>query len=952
MRRRTIIKGGFALGTGGIAGLAGSSLAGAQDTSPDPLVVQDFEESGEQNSLDHGWTTAALESAEVADGTLSLEYDEAGFYATRVHEDVSDYQYLVLSMRGTSGGEESGIQLEVGGTEGLLGYLTQEPIATGFSEVAVDLESMGVDRSAVGDVRLNFWKGESGAIEVDWIAFAASPFPEIGDDDGWTPPTTTEPDDPEARPWELEAGNEKEPEDVPAPSEITADTTLAELCPTYNSDDAHLYVPRDFLDYLPDKGSVDGDIDITEESPSDSVKAAMYDIEAIQDKVNSGELTMGELGTQALDHVKTYAEEGFPYHATAKLLPRLMLLPDETEKLTYHKKNNPWDQTAGPATPGNDPDQLIQHEWPTDARSYQPEEVYERDRAHDQPQHVDTDWTFSSLLSDDIYYDEDHPLLQTIRNNEHPVTGEDLGEGFTANAPMEATVRMHVENSNYWYQVLKFKNTQAVPYYVDAAVIWWVGPMGLSDLRNGHYDNPHRPNPGKGHPQRDIIEVVYDEDRSLSAYAVRIAQHDEPYNMRTAYPNQQWALEQGLPATDPVTGDERFTSDEERQELVDTMLDTLHVELERTSTATRASSRRSTCATACPTDGRERSRPDGGARGRRLYCPVTRPTGMDFGVLSTAHIGTGDVIPAIQKSEHRVAAIASRDADRAAEVAADLGIDRSYGSYEALLEDDGIDAVYNPLPNALHAEWTRKAADRGLHVLCEKPLTRDPDEARALFGYCGERDVTLMEAFMYRFHPRTERALEIVREELGAVRHVEATFTFQLGDRSDDIRVSEELDGGALMDVGCYAVSAARNFLGEPDRAYATAVDRYDSGVDSHLAGTLAYDDGPTTHVVGSFDAPHTERYRVLTEDGRLEAADCFGPEADQSVSLTWTKDGEERTETFDAVDHYRLQAEAFADAVESGERPRVNRAETVGNAAAIDALYESAERGEPVAVE
>ncbi|WP_226022080.1 hypothetical protein [Halomicrobium salinisoli] len=580
MRRRTIIKGGFALGTGGLAGLTGSSLAGAQDSSPEPLVVQDFEDSGDQNSLDHDWTTAALDGAEVEDGALSLAYDEAGFFATRVHEDVSDYQYLVLSMRGASGDEQSGVQLEVGGTEGQLASLTEEPIATEFSEVAVDLDAMGVDRSSVDDVRLNFWQGESGTVEVDWIAFAATPFPEVGDDGGESTPPPTE-TDPEAWPWEVEAGNEKEPEDVLPASEITADTTLAELCPTFDSDDAHMHVPRDFLDYLPDKGSVDGEIDVTEESVDDSTKAGMYDVdvEAIQNKVNSGELTMGELGTQALDHVQTYIEEGFPYHATAKLLPRLMLLPDETEKLTYHKTNDPWDQTAGPATPGNDPDQLIQQEWPTDARTYQADEKYERDRAHDQPDHVDTDWTFSSLLSDDIYYDEDHPLVETIRNNEHPVTGEDLGEGFTANAPMEASVRMHNENSNYWYQVLNFKNTQAVPYYVDAAVIWWVGPMALSDLRNGHYNNPHRPNPGKGHPQRDIIEVVYDEERQLSAYAVRIAQHDEPYNMRTAYPNQRWGLEQGLPSTGP-DGNERFTSAEERQELVDIMLDTLHVELE------------------------------------------------------------------------------------------------------------------------------------------------------------------------------------------------------------------------------------------------------------------------------------------------------------------------------------------------------------------------------------
>lgn len=322
---------------------------------------------------------------------------------------------------------------------------------------------------------------------------------------------------------------------------------------------------------------------------------------------------------------------------------------------------------------------------------------------------------------------------------------------------------------------------------------------------------------------------------------------------------------------------------------------------------------------------------------------------MRFGIVSTADIGTEYVVPAIRASDHEAAAIASRDGDRAESVAADLDIERSYGSYEGLLADESLDAVYNPLPNALHAEWTRAAADAGLHVLCEKPLAPTAGEAADLFDYCDERGVTLMEAFMYRFHPRTERALEIVREELGDVRHVEATFTFALGDHPEDIRLNPDLAGGALMDVGCYAVSAARAFLGEPIRAYAHAADTYGSGVDSQLAGTLEYPDGVTAHVTGGFDTPGTEHYRVLATDGWLEADDCFGPGPDQAVSLTWAVDGEERTETFDGVDQYRLEVEGFADAVETGREPRVGREETMGTMRIIDALYESVERSQPV---
>jgi len=318
---------------------------------------------------------------------------------------------------------------------------------------------------------------------------------------------------------------------------------------------------------------------------------------------------------------------------------------------------------------------------------------------------------------------------------------------------------------------------------------------------------------------------------------------------------------------------------------------------------------------------------------------------MRFGILSTAKIGREDVIPGIKKSEHEVHAIASRDADRAASAADDLDIPRSYGSYESLLADEELDAVYNPLPNALHAEWTRKAADAGLHVLCEKPLTTDAESAAALHDYCADHDVTLMEAFMYRFHPRTERAAEIVHDEFEGVHAVDASFKFSLRGRPDDIRLDPELAGGSVMDVGCYAINAVRLFLGEPNQVYARTRDSRNSGVDTDMAAILEYDHA-TGRVASGFDTPATQTYRVEAENGWLEVDDAFDVGTDREATLEYEVSGRRVTERFDPVDQYQLEVEHFAECVGSGRRPRIDREETVSNMAVIDAVYESAEAG------
>ncbi|WP_418285798.1 Gfo/Idh/MocA family protein [Halorubrum sp. DTA46] len=322
---------------------------------------------------------------------------------------------------------------------------------------------------------------------------------------------------------------------------------------------------------------------------------------------------------------------------------------------------------------------------------------------------------------------------------------------------------------------------------------------------------------------------------------------------------------------------------------------------------------------------------------------------LTFGVLGTAGIARKAVIPAIAASDHAVGAVASRDRDRAERFAAEQSIPRSYGSYEALLSDDELDAVYVPLPNGLHAEWTKRAADAGLDVLCEKPLASDATEAREVVDHCEDRGVTLMEAFMYRYHPRTERVLELVDRELDDVRTVTAAFRFPLYDRPNDVRLDPELAGGSLMDVGCYPVSLVRAVLGTPDRAYAHMNDTRGAGVDTELAGVLEYEDGRSARIASGFDTRLVQRYRIDATNGWIAVERAFDAPADEPVELTYEIDGRRGVETFDPVDQYRLQIGHFAERVAAHGSPLTDGASAIENMRVIDALSESAVGGDAV---
>ncbi|MFB6111930.1 MAG: Gfo/Idh/MocA family protein [Halobacteriaceae archaeon] len=322
---------------------------------------------------------------------------------------------------------------------------------------------------------------------------------------------------------------------------------------------------------------------------------------------------------------------------------------------------------------------------------------------------------------------------------------------------------------------------------------------------------------------------------------------------------------------------------------------------------------------------------------------------MRFGVLSTANIGQAVLIPAIREAGHEVTAIASRDAARAEQVASELDIARAYGGYEALLADEQIEAVYNPLPNSLHARWTKAAADAGLDVLCEKPLASDAAEARDVVEHCEGAGITLMEAFMWRYHPRTARAVDLA-SAVGKPRRFEAAFHFPMRSR-DNIRLSPDLAGGALMDVGCYAVNAARLFLGEPDRIVARTVDGFDCGVDTTVTAHLEYDDGATAHVAGSFETDWVQRYRLDGTDGYIEATDAFNPQSDP-VTLEYAMGERRGTEEWHGINQYAREVSAFVAAVEEDASLRTGPEEAIRNMELLDAIAESAARGAPVSIE
>jgi len=308
-----------------------------------------------------------------------------------------------------------------------------------------------------------------------------------------------------------------------------------------------------------------------------------------------------------------------------------------------------------------------------------------------------------------------------------------------------------------------------------------------------------------------------------------------------------------------------------------------------------------------------------------------------------AYIGRVAVIPALQRARNaRLVAIASRTLARAQEEARRLGIPRAYGSYDGLLEDAEIHAVYIPLPNTLHREWTLRCAAAGKHVLCEKPLAVSAADGEAMIAGCRRHGVALMEAFMYRFHPRTERVLQIVAAGgLGEIRLVRASFTYPARDPRTGIRFDPNLGGGALYDVGCYAVNICRAVLGDPNDVVASG-SIGPTGVEEVAAGALRFDDGRVAVVDCGLTLPRRQEYEIVGAAGHLTvpAPDAFLPgEADTEIHLV--RGAEREVVTIRGVDQSQRMVEHFGDVL-SGAPLALPPEDAVGNARTLEALHRS----------
>ena len=317
---------------------------------------------------------------------------------------------------------------------------------------------------------------------------------------------------------------------------------------------------------------------------------------------------------------------------------------------------------------------------------------------------------------------------------------------------------------------------------------------------------------------------------------------------------------------------------------------------------------------------------------------------MRLGIVPTADINR-KVIPGAHASDKvDLIAVASREQRRAEEYARTWEIERAYGSYEALLEDPDVDAVYISLPNTMHREWSVRALEAGKHVICEKPFSRRAADVEQAFDAAERADLLLTEAFMYRHNPQTKRIAELVREgAIGDLRLIRTAFSYSLYD-ADNIRLRTDVEGGSLMDVGCYCVSGSRLLAGEPEAVVGNAYIG-PSGTDWVFTGAMRF----PGDVLALFDCgtclPERDELEAIGSEGSLFVDDpwhCLEP-----VIELRRDDGTELI-ALDPVDSYRLELENLADAIDGSAKLLLGREDALGQARTIEALFRSAETGMP----
>ncbi len=322
-------------------------------------------------------------------------------------------------------------------------------------------------------------------------------------------------------------------------------------------------------------------------------------------------------------------------------------------------------------------------------------------------------------------------------------------------------------------------------------------------------------------------------------------------------------------------------------------------------------------------------------------------TKVRWGILSTADIGMSKVTPAIQAARNaEVVAIASRDADRAAAAVAQLGISTSYGSYESLLQAEDIDAVYIPLPNDLHAEWTMKAAAAGKHVLCEKPLAMTAAQAEEMVAVCAEAGIKLAEAFMYRHHPTWVEAVRLLRSgAIGELVAVQSFFSYYNDDPAN-IRNRVDNGGGAVMDIGCYNINLSRMlFDGEPITITSTVRRDPVMGIDTLTSAVLEFPGGGQSAFTCAIRSEPYQRVQIVGSEGRIEIEIPFNIPWDRETRIFVTSGGEPpvapatETITFPAANAYTIEAELFGEAILTGGAYPVGPEDAIANMRVIDAI-------------
>jgi len=329
---------------------------------------------------------------------------------------------------------------------------------------------------------------------------------------------------------------------------------------------------------------------------------------------------------------------------------------------------------------------------------------------------------------------------------------------------------------------------------------------------------------------------------------------------------------------------------------------------------------------------------------------------LRWGVLSTADIGRRKWIPGVRRAPEQrgeVVAIASRDAGVARQVADELDIPRAHGSYEALLADPEVDAVYIPLPNHLHLEWTIAAARAGKHILCEKPLALTSADAERMVAAAKGAGVRLMEAFMYRLHPSWRAVRELVASgRIGRLQGVQSWFSYWNDDPAN-IRNRADAGGGALMDIGCYSINLSRMLFGaEPERVEASIVRDPAMGIDVVTSALLVFPGGGTATFTCSTRAETDQRVHIYGTEARISVGIPFNIPPDRETQVFLTHGGEPpvapntETLTFPVADPYGVEADAFAAAILDGTPLPTPASDAVANMRVIEQVFAAADRG------